>query len=102
MHHLALMAAETMLAVQGQPCRIIKGGQQPVEARCVSKPSLATPYGGKVAINQFDVSVLSTFELSTNDVVEVLDDNDQVEKTLIITQPVQRQAALIIYASVSQ
>lgn len=87
MTHLAKMAAENVLALQGQDCRFVYKAGGTLAARCIAKPSLDQSSQDRFSSDQYDVSVLKEFKLSHGDQVELLDDDGAVELVITISKP---------------
>ena len=86
MNHLAKIAVNNVLALQGQDCRFVRALGEPELGRCIARPSLDQSAGGSVRATKYDISVHPDDRLRSGDSVELFDENGQVETTVNITQ----------------
>ncbi len=94
----AELAANTVLALQGQGCVVSpKDGSESSIDRCIAKPSLDQPAGGKIKADQFDISIHHSQELNNGDQVDLLDADGAVEISIVISVQVALLGALRIY-----
>ena len=103
MNHLAKLAATNAMTLQGQPCLVVDHLQpaaDPVNARCIARPSVHDPFGERFSSEKYDVTVLREVELQSGDQVHLLDDNNEVEMILVIAKPEQLLTAIRVYSAI--
>lgn len=98
MSQLAQMSADTVLNLHGQDCRLVfKNGRDAEITRCIAKPSLDQSSGDRISADKYDVSVLEQYKLKTGDEVALLDDDGEIEMTIVISKPFVLLAAMRVF-----
>ncbi|MEY8203798.1 MAG: hypothetical protein RPR40_01880 [Bermanella sp.] len=94
----AELAANTVLALQGQNCVVspASGDASGID-RCIAKPSLDQSAGGKIKTDQYDISIHYSQELKNGDQIDLLDASGVIEKSIVISVQVALLGALRIY-----
>lgn len=100
MNPLAVMAANTVMATQGQDCRFVPLMGDAVLGRCMARPSLEQSYDGAIQSVKYDVTVFNADALKNGDKVELLNDAEEVEGTVTITEPAAVLTAMRVYIGV--
>jgi hypothetical protein len=103
MNQLAKMAAINAMAIQGQPCLIVnhlKPGDDPIGAMCIARPSVDESFGERISSEKYDVTVLRENKMRPNDSVKLLDEDGEVEMTLVISKPAQALSAMRVYIAI--